>query len=118
MDAQGQARAPLTAQQHGQQDGGEGRAGGSAALGHGWAGALVTLPPLPTLPSYSPHAQRPLQLPHGGARRPHFLSPSWGCRGRGGCWEERWGQDQCQAGAGSVGSPDKIRDAQLNWAVR
>lgn len=34
---------PLTAQQHGQQDGGEGRARGSAASSHGWMGALVSV---------------------------------------------------------------------------
>lgn len=39
--------APLTAQQRGQQDKGQGRVGGSVALGHGRVGA--PLPPQPLL---------------------------------------------------------------------
>lgn len=48
MEAEGEMDrhvAPLTAQQHGQQDGGEGRTGRSAALGHGRAGALMSVHP-------------------------------------------------------------------------
>lgn len=85
--------AALTTQQHGQQHGGEGRAGRSAAWGHGRAGALASLTPVPTCPSYSPHPRRPLPLPHGGARCPHFLSPaqSWGgARGRGWLRQGHW----------------------------
>lgn len=87
MDAWGQTDrhvSSLTTQQHGQQHRGQGRAGGSTARGHGPAGALVSLPPVPTCPSYSPHPQRPLQLPHGGARCPHFLPLARGWGGSGG----------------------------------
>ena len=62
--------APLTTQQQGQQNGGQGGAEVSAALGHGRLGAPGFLPSVPTCPSYSPHSRRQLQLLTVGSGAP------------------------------------------------